>query len=57
MFKLTKWNRLSKEISWVVSGPDLLYLYPLVSTQEMIPDINVLGPIMVHLIFSLANGT
>ena len=52
MFKLTKWNRLSKEISWVVSGPDLLYLYPLVSTQEMIPDINVLGPIMVHLIFS-----
>ena len=52
MFKLIKWNRLKKEISWVVSGPYLLYVYPLVSMQEMIPDINVLSLIMVYWVFT-----
>jgi len=57
MHELTLWNRLGEHISWVVLGINLLHFYPLLCSNEMIMDVNVLGPLMVDVVFGQADCT
>ena len=50
-------NRFGEHISWIVFCVNLLHLDSLLCTNEVISYINVLGPVMMHLIIGKAYST
>ena len=50
MHKLASWNRLYEHINWILPHINFMDYDPLLSTDEVVFDVNVLNPLMMDLI-------